>query len=191
MRINVSPEQIHKAFEAVKHDPSLAESRGIVERGGLPAEMIQALCLRPEVLRAFAGFGDSVYPGGLIERRIKELVIIESSRRNQCQFCTQSHLALVGMIKLIDQPFTLLDDVSLLSERERLAVEYTRAVMTDSNRVPEALFARLKQHYSDAEIVELTFCIGFINMLNIFNNALQVRYNGEYTEQALGSRQQA
>ena len=26
-----------------------------------------------------------------------------------------------------------------------------------------------------------TFLIGFINMLNLFNNCLQVRYNGEYS----------
>ena len=27
---------------------------------------------------------------------------------------------------------------------------------------------------------KLTFLIGYINMLNLFNNCLQVRYNGEY-----------
>jgi uncharacterized peroxidase-related enzyme len=181
MRITVSPEQVHEAFDSVKHDPSFAESRAVVERGGLPAEMIQAMCLRPELLRAFQGFGDSIYPGGLLSRREKELVIIESSRRNQCQFCTQSHLALVGMLEIIDKPFASLDEMHDLTERERLAVEYTRAVMTDSNRVPEAVFEKLHAQFSDAEIVELTFLIGFINMLNMFNNALNVRYHGEYT----------
>jgi alkylhydroperoxidase family enzyme len=38
----------------------------------------------------------------------------------------------------------------------------------------------LGEHFSDAELVELTFLIGYINMLNLFNNALGVRYNGEY-----------
>jgi len=181
MRVTVSPEHIRAAFDIVKHDLSFAESRAVVERGGLPAEMIQALCLRPELLQSFAGFGASVYPGGMLSRREKELVIIESSRRNQCQFCTQSHLALVGMIKAITDPFASLDTMSGLSEREQLAVNYTRAVMTDSNRVPDAMFTRLRSHFTDAEIVELTFLIGFINMLNMFNNALQVRYHGEYT----------
>lgn len=180
MRVTVSPEQIKAAFDEVKHDPSFNESRAVVERGGMPAEMIQAFCLRPELIRAFAGFGDSVYPGGLLERRIKELVIIESSRRNQCQFCTQSHLALVEMLDLIDDPFAALDDTAPLSQREQLAIEYTRAVMTDSNRVPDALFEKLHAQFTDPEIVELTFLIGFINMLNMFNNTLQVRYNGEY-----------
>jgi AhpD family alkylhydroperoxidase len=146
----------------------------------MPAEMIQAFTLRPEILRAFAGFGHSVYPGGLLERRVKELVIIESSRRNACQFCTNSHLALVKMMGLIDQPLAALDEVKSLSTRERLAVEYTRAAMTDSNRVHDAMFDQLHKNFSDAEIVELTFLIGFINMLNLFNNCLQVRYNHDY-----------
>lgn len=181
MRVSVSPEQVKDAFEAVKYDPSFDESRAVVERGGMPVEMIQALSLRPELLRAFAGFGDSVYPGGLLSRREKELVILESSRRNQCQFCVQSHLAVIGMFQLIDQPLRSLDTMGDLSERERLAVEYTRAVMTDANRVPESLFERLRAAYSEPEIVELTFLVGYINMLNWFNNALHVRYNGEYT----------
>ena len=88
MHVTVSPEQVQSAFEAVKDDPSFDESRGLWERGRPPVEMIQAMCLRPEILRAFAGFGECVYPGGLLERRVKELVIITSSKTNECQFCT-------------------------------------------------------------------------------------------------------
>ena len=79
MRVTVTPDQVRSAFEAVKDDPSFDESRGLWERGRPPVEMLQAMCLRPEILRAFAGFGDCVYPGGLLERRVKELVIIAAS----------------------------------------------------------------------------------------------------------------
>ena len=72
MRVKVSPEQVKKAFAAVSDDPSFEESRALAAKGKMPAEMIQALTLRPEILRAFAGFGGSVYPGGLLERRVKE-----------------------------------------------------------------------------------------------------------------------
>jgi AhpD family alkylhydroperoxidase len=149
MRVTVSPEQIRSAFEAVKDDPSFDESRGLWERGRPPVEMIQAMCLRPEILRAFAGFGGAVYPGGVLERRVKELVIITASQRNQCQFCTESH-------------------------------EYTRAAMADSNRIPDDLDNRLHQQFTDPELVELTFLIGYITMLNLFNNLLGVRYHGDY-----------
>jgi alkylhydroperoxidase family enzyme len=180
MRVTVTPDQIQSAFEAVKDDPSFNESRGLWERGQPPVEMIQAMCLRPEILRAFAGFGNCVYPGGLLERRVKELVIITASKTNECQFCTNSHVDLVGIADIIRDPLTAIEQTDSLSTRERLAVEYTRAAMADSNAVPEALTRELKAQFTDPEVVELSFLIGYINMLNLFNNSLNVRYNGEY-----------
>jgi AhpD family alkylhydroperoxidase len=180
MRVTVTPEQIRTAFEAVKDDPSFDESRGLWERGRPPVEMVQAMCLRPELLRAFAGFGHSVYPGGLLERRIKELVIITASTENDCQFCTSSHCDLVEIADILDEPLRMIELPPTLEPRERVAVEYTRAVMRDSNRIPAALEEGLKERFTDPELVELTFLIGYINMLNLFNNALGVRYHGEY-----------
>ena len=88
MRVTVTQEQIARAFEAVKDDPSFEESRSLWEAGRPPLAMIQAMTLRPEILRGFAGFGEGLYPGGLLERRVKELVIIASSAARDCQFCT-------------------------------------------------------------------------------------------------------
>ena len=53
--------------------------------------------------------------------------------------------------------------------------------MADSNAIPEPLARQLHEHFSDPELVELTFLIGYINMLNLFNNSLGVRYHGEYS----------
>jgi alkylhydroperoxidase family enzyme len=181
MRVTVSPEQIQSAFEAVKDDASFDESRALWERGRPPVEMIQAMCLRPEILRGFAGFGDCVYPGGLLERRVKELVIIASSKTNACQFCTDSHVDLVDISDIVQDPLVVIEHIEALAPRERIAIAYTRAVMTDSNAIPDRLARELHEHFTDAEVVELTFLIGFINMLNLFNNALGVRYNGEYS----------
>ena len=52
--------------------------------------------------------------------------------------------------------------------------------MADSNRVSDELFGRLRQRFTEPEVVELTFLIGFINMLNLFNNCLHVRYHDDY-----------
>jgi AhpD family alkylhydroperoxidase len=180
MHVTVTDDQIRDAFVAVKDDPSFDESRGLWERGRRPVEMIQAMCLRPEILRAFAGFGSCVYPGGLLERRVKELVIITASHRNACQFCTGSHVDLVDVANIVDEPLAKVADPSGLAPRERLAIEYTKAAMADSNHVPPALMDALKATFSDPELVELAFLVGFINMLNLFNNGLGVRYSGEY-----------
>lgn len=181
MRVSVTPEQIRSAFEAVKDDPSFDESRGLWERGQPPVEMVQAMCLRPEILRAFAGFGNCVYPGGLLERRVKELVIITASKTNECQFCTYSHSDLVDIADIVKEPLVVIEHVDSLVPRERIAIEYTRAAMAASNAIPEPLARELHEHFTDPELVELTFLIGYINMLNLFNNCLQVRYNGEYS----------
>ncbi len=101
MRVEISPEAVRAAFDEVKGDPSFDESRGLTERGLMPVEMLQAMSLRPEILRAFAGFGKCVYPGGLLERRVKELVIITASRGNDCQFCFNSHNDLVKVEDII------------------------------------------------------------------------------------------
>jgi AhpD family alkylhydroperoxidase len=181
MRVTVTPEQIRSAFEAVKDDSSFDESRGLWERGHLPVEMIQAMALRPEILRAFAGFGSALYPGGILERRIKELVIITASQSNRCQFCVSSHCDLVDLAGIVEDPLTAIDRPESLAPRERVAVEYTRAAMADSNDVPDSLASRLHETFTDPELVELSFLIGYINMLNLFNNLLGVRYNGEYS----------
>src|SRR5512141_2308388 len=120
MRVTVTPQQIRSAFEAVKDDPSFDESRGLWERGKPPVEMLQAMCLRPEILAAFAGFGNSVYPGGLLERRVKELVIITASTLNECQFCTNSHCDLVDIADIVADPLLVIEHTESLAPRERI-----------------------------------------------------------------------
>ena len=180
MRVTVTPEQIRTAFEAVKDDPAFEESRGIWERGRPPVEMLQAMCLRPGILQAFGGFGESLYPGGLLERRVQELVILSASHANDCQFCINAHVDIVDIEDILDEPLTLITEPATLPSRERLAVEYSRAATLDSNHIPEPLHAQLKEAFTDPELVELTFLIGYINMLNLFNNSLGIRYDGDY-----------
>jgi hypothetical protein len=51
--------------------------------------------------------------------------------------------------------------------------------MADSNAIPERLPAEVHEHFSDPEVAELTFLIGYISMLNLFNNCPGVHYHGE------------
>ncbi|MBL9121198.1 MAG: carboxymuconolactone decarboxylase family protein [Phycisphaerae bacterium] len=183
MRVSIQPDQLQRAFSVVSGSSAFAESARLVAAGKRPVEMLQAMSLRPEILQAFAATSEAIYPGGVVERRVKELIILEASRHNRCQFCTESHISIAKMMGITDpagDPLALLDAPSLMNERERLAVEYTRAAQRDANRIPGELFEALRSAYSDAEIVELTAMIGLISMLNLFNNALQVTYHGEY-----------
>ena len=107
-------------------------------------------------------------------------MIITASTSNACQFCTESHCDLVDIADIVADPLVVIERPESLAPRERLAIEYTRAAMANSNAIPPPLTEQLHEHFADPELVELTFLIGYINMLNLFNNCLEVRYNGEY-----------
>lgn len=180
MRVHVDPTRVKEVFGKLKDRPAFAESGRLLEAGKLPVEMLQAMTLRPEILNAFAATGEGVYPGGLLERPLKEKVILKASIDNDCQFCRDSHRALMGQLGIPQAHIDDLESPAHLTARERLALQYTAAVMQDSNRVGDALFAQLQGPFTDPEIVELTFLIGFINLLNWFNNALQITFHQEY-----------
>ena len=52
-------------------------------------------------------------------------------------------------------------NTTALSEREQLAIEYAQKMGTDPQALAqdETLWQRIKAHFSDEEIVDLTFCI--------------------------------
>ncbi len=106
--------KLRNVFAKMKDETGFEESRILFEKGKLPVEMLQALSLRPEILKAFGMMGKGVYPGGLIERNLKEKVILKASRLNDCQFCVNSHVDIMtqlgipkSQIEELDSPKTL------------------------------------------------------------------------------------
>jgi len=178
MRITIDPAIVTKNFALFENNSSLQESAQLFAKGLPIAEMIQALAMNRSVLSAFAGFR-TIYPHGNLGREILEKVILCVSTRNQCQFCVDSHLDITRDLG-ISSVGASDPNASEHSPRERLAIEFAGAICHDSSRVPEDLYQRLQAAFTDAQLVELTFFIGFINMLNWFNNALDVRYHGEF-----------
>jgi alkylhydroperoxidase family enzyme len=69
-------------------------------------------------------------------------------------------------------------DSPLFSEVERVALDYAERMTITGQTVDDALFARLKQHYSEAEIVELTAAIALENFRSKFNPALGIEAQG-------------
>jgi AhpD family alkylhydroperoxidase len=170
MRIQIDPALVSANFAAHANNPSLRESAQLFAAGRPVVEMIQALAMNPRVLRVFSNFAD-IYPCGGLERSLVEKVILRVSQMHECQFCVNSHTAIMRQL-----------DVAANAEtpREEFALEYAEQMTRDANRIPDALFDELRSTFSDPEIVELTFLIGFITMLNRFNNALRIRYDAEY-----------
>ncbi len=45
--------------------------------------------------------------------------------------------------------------------REKLAIEYAEKFAFDHTSIDDQMFSRLKQHFTDAEILELTITVGY------------------------------
>ena len=179
MRITTSSEAMKAAIEGLGSNAAFQETVKLIADGQAPHDMVQAMAAYPPLLKAMEAMGEGVYPGGSLPRELKELVILQSSIANACQFCTKSHIDIARSLGMGGDPVGMLESPDSMSEAFQAALEYAEAVRTDSNRIGDAQFESLQAHYSDAQIVELTFLVGYINMLNWFNNALQVEYRGE------------
>ena len=66
----------------------------------------------------------------------------------------------------------------LFTEAERVALAYADAMTDTARDVDDALFARVRAHYDDDAIVELTMLIGWENASSRFNRALRVPAQG-------------
>jgi len=69
-------------------------------------------------------------------------------------------------------------DSALFSEAERVALDYAERMTITGQKVDDALFAQLKRHYSEAQIVELTAAIALENFRSKFNPALGIEAQG-------------
>jgi alkylhydroperoxidase family enzyme len=69
-----------------------------------------------------------------------------------------------------------------LDERDKLVVAYAIAAWERPNRISDALFARLKAHFSEAQLVELTLRIALCGFFNKFNDALGIEEEPEAVE---------
>lgn len=111
-----------------------------------------------------------------IRWRYVELAIVVVSKLNACQYCVSHHapkLRIEGLsAEAVDGlPAT---DHPELDEVDRLVIEYATLVTQQSGRIRDAVFERLKCHFTDAQIVELTLRIALCGAYNRLTEALQI-----------------
>ncbi len=119
--------------------------------------------------------------GSPLDPALRALLQVRISQINGCAFCVDLNSAAVLERHGAPEKLAALQDFEaslLFSERERAALAYAEAVTDSTRRVDDALFARLRQHFSDQEIVELTALMAFQNMSSKFNSALGVPAQG-------------
>ena len=117
-----------------------------------------------------------------LPKRYLELAIVAVSQVNACDYCVAHHkpflavegVSAAGVDRLLDYR-----DHPELDEIDRLVVEYAIAATERPNRLPDAMFVRLRRHFSEAQLVELTLRITLCGFFNKFNDALQIEEEPE------------
>jgi alkylhydroperoxidase family enzyme len=64
------------------------------------------------------------------------------------------------------------------SERERTALAFATAIVRDDLEVTDACWARVREHFSEPETVELVFAVGFQTFATQFAKAFQLAPQG-------------
>lgn len=132
----------------------------------------RAFAAHPALLETYLKF---YYPfhstSGVIEPRLKELVRLRIATLNGCKTCKAARLARDVVRESeaasgVDHP-----DEAAFTPRERAAIRLAEAMALDHHAIGDETIRALRQHFSEAELLELMMMagqyIGFGRMLAI------------------------
>ncbi len=149
------------------------------------ASLVGAMAQRPPIFEHVFKMLVELRDEAVLGRRHLEIALVAVSKLNACDYCVAHHspmlkvegLSAVGLERLLDYR-----DHPELDEAEKLVVEYATQVTETPTRVRDEVFTRLKQHFTEPQIVELTWRIALCGAFNRFNDVLQLDIEAEALE---------
>jgi uncharacterized peroxidase-related enzyme len=163
--------------------PDLAQIyRAFADSYGPFGNQVAVFAHVPAALRHLMPLLMELRAAATLPKRYLELAIVAVSQVNACDYCVAHHkpflavegVSAAGVDRLLDYR-----DHPELDAVDRLVVEYAIAATERPNRLPETLFARLRRHFTEAQVVELTLRITLCGFFNKFNDALQIEEEPE------------
>jgi AhpD family alkylhydroperoxidase len=122
-----------------------------------------------------------VLEGGLtLDRALQFLIQTHVATLNGCAFCVDIAQAVAVRRRLTREKVHALAEYRThpaYSERERAALAYVEEA-THHKRVSDATFATLRKHFSEQEIVEITWLNAVENYFNLINLPLEIESDG-------------
>ena len=119
--------------------------------------------------RAMLALQREVETSGL-EHSLLELMKIRASQINRCAYCIDMHTKDARALGETEQRIYALSawrETPFFSDRERAALEWAESVtLVGDSQVPDEIYERVRQHFSEDELVALTFALVAINGWN-------------------------
>lgn len=148
---------------------------------GTPGNWWTVFALVPECFdHAVAGFQFYRSPSRKLDPKLRELGQTRAGWCRGSQFVFSQHCKAsrdVGLTEEQVQAIPSWGTADCFSPVERATLAYTDCLVLDGGRVPDALFARLRTHLSDEEILELTYITCLYEMHATMCRALRLEYD--------------
>lgn len=131
---------------------------------------------QPKMMSGMGKFQQAVRKGRAVDERLKNLIELKGAQMIGCEFCVDLGSQICRNSGFSDGELLALPryrQSDLFTEREKLALDYAVAVMRTPVEVTDELFARMKEHFSDAQLVEITALLTVVN-LDRFNAAFGI-----------------
>jgi AhpD family alkylhydroperoxidase len=121
------------------------------------------------VIEARYGLEEPLRQSGL-EPALRELVKTRASQLNGCAYCLDMHTKDARAHGETEQRLYALNawrEAPFYTDRERAALEWTEHLTLIAEKgVPDELYARMQDHFSEEEIVNLSLAVAQINSWN-------------------------
>ena len=131
---------------------------------------------QPKMMIGMGKFNHAVRKGKSVDERLKNLIELKGAQMIGCEYCVDLGSQICRHNGLSDDELLALpryQQSDLFSEREKLALNYTVALMRTPVEVTDRMFAQLKEHYSDKQLVEITALLTLVN-IDRFNVAFGI-----------------
>jgi AhpD family alkylhydroperoxidase len=132
--------------------------------------------VNPKIQQRLLGINSYLH-GSSLGNRLLHLVEIRASQINGCAQCLDMHTQDARAEGETEQRLYTLDawrETPFFDERERAALEWTEAVtLVAETHVPDEVYERVRQHFSEQELVDLTLAVTQINTWNRLNVAFR------------------
>ena len=125
---------------------------------------------------AMGKFNGAIRKPGALEKRIRNLCELKGAAMIGCEYCVDLGSQICRNAGFSDEELLAIPrykNSELFNEREKVALDYTVAVMRTPVEVTDELFAMLEEHFTTEQIVELTALLTLVN-LDRFNAAFGI-----------------
>jgi AhpD family alkylhydroperoxidase len=143
---------------------------------GSGIEPMEIWAHQPKMMFGMGKFNQAVRKGKSVDERLKNLVELKGAQMIGCEFCVDLGSQICRNSGFSDEELLALAryrQSELFTEREKLALDYTVAVMRTPVEVTDELFAQMKEHFTDEQLVEITALLTVVN-LDRFNAAFGI-----------------